>query len=109
MSTWSRSYLRGVLRDMTMTGGPTGPESFLVADAVAQLPTHERLAIIRGQQDKLAFADSAILAAGGARAARYVVYFSGHSLKGIVLERPTVGRALDWLTQRPAGRSTSPD
>ena len=103
MSPGSRSHLRVSLSDIAMTGEPTGPGSFLVAEAVRRMPAHERLAIVRGQRDRFAFADSAILAAGGARAARYGVAFSGHSLKGIVLERPTVRRALGWILQHGTG------
>lgn len=100
LSPGSRSHLRVAASDLLMTSEPTDPESFAVADVVARVtapPTGARLAIIRGQHDDLQFADSALLAAGGARARRFVVPLAGHSLKQVTVARFVVRRALRWL------------
>lgn len=100
ISPGSRSHLQVSLSDLTMHGEPQGPLSFSVADAIARLPRHERLAIIRGQHDKFAAADSALLGAGGTRAWRCVVPFAGHSLKSVTVARLCVQRALTWIVTR---------
>lgn len=97
MSPGNRSHLLISASDLLMTSEPDGPGSFSVADQVALVRTHARVAIVRGQRDKLADADPALLAAGGMMARRWVVPFSGHSLKSTLVGELYVFRALDWL------------
>ncbi|MEP7384407.1 MAG: hypothetical protein ABI910_22215 [Gemmatimonadota bacterium] len=109
LSPGSRSHLRVSLGDLAMSAEPVGAGSFSVAAAVAHLPSGERLAIVRGERDKFSFADSCLLAAGGARAHRYLVRFGNHSLREILIARPTVRRAVDWVLERrpPISGSTT--
>ena len=99
MSPGSRSHLRVTLSDLANGAEPDDAESFAVADAVRALPSGARAAIIRGKNDKYRFADSALVAAGGPRASRYVVPFAGHSLKRMIIAMPIVRRALDWILE----------
>jgi hypothetical protein len=80
---------------------PTGPESFVVATAIADVPHDERIAIIRGTRDGYVTADSALLAAGCDRIQRFPVPFAGHSLKRLATASFETKRALDWLLERP--------
>lgn len=100
LSPGSRSHLRVSISDLAMSSEPVGAGSFSVAEAVANLPRRERLAIVRGDRDKFSFADSSLLSAGGARSQRYLVRFGNHSLREILIARPTVRRAVDWLLER---------
>lgn len=97
MSPGSRSHLRVTLSDIMNTEEPRGPGSFTVAAQVAALAPGVRVAVVRGDHDKLAFADSALLAAGAGRAERFGVPFAGHSLKQLLIAGPVVSRALDYL------------
>jgi pimeloyl-ACP methyl ester carboxylesterase len=97
LSPGSRSHLRVSLSDIMNGPEPTGSESFSVAEAIAAVPPDERVAIIRGTRDDYARADSALLAAGEARIARFSVPFAGHSLKQVATSRFVVRRALEWL------------
>lgn len=100
LSPGSRSHLRVAASDVLMTSEPTGPESFAVADVVARVtgpPANERVAIVRGENDELKFADPALLAAGGARAKRFVVPLANHGLKQITFARYVVRRAIAWV------------
>lgn len=109
MSPGNRSHLRISASDLLMTTEPTGPGSFSVAEQVALVRTRARVAIVRGQRDKLADADPALLAAGGMMARRWVVPFSGHSLKSTLVGARYVFRALDWLlAPRDVGGSDAP-
>ncbi len=104
MSPRSRSHLRATLNDIANRGEPTDAESFDVGDAVRALPAPVRLAIVRGEHDKYATADSALISAGGARADRYVVPLAGHSLRNILIAGYVVSRALGWILQPLAAR-----
>jgi pimeloyl-ACP methyl ester carboxylesterase len=97
LSPGSRSHLRVSLSDLASGPEPTGAGSFAVSSEVAALPAGVRFAIVRGSHDRYAFADSALVAAGGNRAERYVVPFAGHSLRRITFARRAVRQALDWL------------
>ena len=99
MAPGSRSHLRVSASDLANAAEPREPGSFAVADEAAELPAGVRLAVVRGSHDSYAFADSLILARGGVRAERWVVPFAGHSLKRLVVARPLVARALDWLLE----------
>lgn len=105
LSPGGRSHLRVTLQDIANAGDPTGPESFSIPATVAAIAPDVRVAVIRGSHDKYRYADSAIVAAGGARARRYLVPFASHSLKRIVVAKPLIRRALDWLlAAHPPGR-----
>ena len=103
LSPRSRSHLRVSVADIANGPEPTGAGSFSVARAVADLAPAIRLAVVRGEHDGYRFADSAIVAAGGHRAQRYVVRFAGHSLKRILVAKPVVRRALAWLLEPRMG------
>ncbi len=100
LSPGSRSHLGVDASDIANGAEPSGSGSFSVADEVRRLPGGVRFALIRGEHDRYRFADSALIAAGGTRAQRYLVRFAGHSLKRIIVARPVVRRALDWLVPR---------
>lgn len=97
LSPGSRSHLRVSMSDIMNTSEPTGAESFSVASEIAAAPPRERVAIVRGTRDQYARVDSALLAAGGRRIARFTVPFAGHSLKRIATASYETRRALDWL------------
>jgi len=64
-----------------------------------------RVAIVRGDHDKYRYADSALIAAGGDRIHTYIVPFASHSLKRIIVARPVMRQALDWLLEPAAARA----
>lgn len=102
VSPGSRSHLRVGMSDLASGPEPTGAGSFAVSSEVAALPAGARFAIVRGSHDRYTFADSALVAAGGDRAQRYIVRFAGHSLRRITFARPTVREALGWLIESRA-------
>jgi len=104
MSPGSRSHLRVSASDVLNGPEPTGPESFSVAQAIAAIPPCERVAVIRGTRDRLARADSVLLAAGGERAGRFAIPLAGHSLKGLVMTDFQARRALEWMLGPSPGR-----
>jgi type IV secretory pathway VirJ component len=95
-----RSHLHISAEDILSKREPSEPGSFAVADALRAVPADARVALVRGQHDEYAYADSALAAAGGARLRRYVVPLAGHSLKRLSIAGPVIGRALDWLVER---------
>lgn len=97
MSPGNRSHLAITASDLLMTSEPTETGSFSVAEQVSHVRALGRVAIVRGERDKLANADPVLLAAGGERARRWIVPFSGHSLKSPLLGPQYVVRALEWL------------
>lgn len=97
MSPGTRSHLRVSVSDIMNGPEPTGRESFSVADQIKILPPTERVAIVRGTRDRYSGSDSALVAAGGARADRFLVPFAGHSLKRIATASFETRRALEWL------------
>ena len=103
MSPGSRSHLRVTLSDITNGSEPRGPGSFSVPEQVAGLPAGVRVAIVRGAHDEFAFADSALVAAGGDRVSRFGVPFSGHSLKSLLVSAPVVERAMEYLVPPEGG------
>lgn len=107
LSPGNRSHLRATVADILMAEEPSGPLSFSVAETIGRVRTllrGERIAIIRGSQDPLQSADSALLAAGSSSARRFVVALAGHSLKQVTLARFVVRDALAWIL---AGTPTS--
>ena len=104
LSPGSRSHLRVSVSDIMNGPEPTGPGSFSVPEAIAGIPPTDRVAIIRGMRDDYARVDPALLAAGHDRIQRYMVPFSGHSLKDLALASFEVRRALDWLLGDPSHR-----
>ena len=97
MSPGSRSHLRVSVSDIMNGPEPTEPGSFSVAGAIGDVPSGERIAVIRGTKDKLTRADPALMAAGGNRIERFPVFLAGHSLKGLTMAGFEARRALDWL------------
>lgn len=61
---------------------PTEPGSFSVAGAIGDVPSGERIAVIRGTKDKLTLADPALMAAGGTRIERFPVFWPATRSKG---------------------------
>ncbi len=100
LSPGSRSHLRVTAGDLLMSGEPMETGSFAVADVVHQLVTNDsdaRVAVVRGSQDRLRSADSAILAAGRMNAKRIVVPLGTHSMTDVGLAGWSVRRALAWV------------
>ncbi len=97
LSPGLRGHLRVSLGDIFMSGEPTEPGSFALADEIRALPSRVAVAIVRGQRDPYPNADSAFAVAGGERLRRWAVPFAGHSLKQLVLTWPVVARALTYL------------
>lgn len=100
LSPRGRGHLAVRLTDLANVD-PSGPMSFSVAAMAGALPPHVRIALVRGDNDRLQSADATILAGGGARIQRYRVLFAGHSLKRLIVARPVVRRALLWLLAAP--------
>ncbi len=111
LSPGLRSHLRISASDLLMTDEPTGPGSFSVPaevdTAVSMLPDL-RIAIVRASHDKLRYADSALLAAGGAQARRFLVPLAGHSLTSLVLARFVVRDAVAWVLGEHRPTSDAP-
>ncbi|MFL5578006.1 MAG: alpha/beta hydrolase [Gemmatimonadaceae bacterium] len=111
MSPGLRGHLRVTLSDLANRGDPREEGSFSVPDLVGALPRGVRVALVRGQHDAYRYADSALVAAGGARLERFPVALAGHSLKKLVLAGPAVERAMTYLVPpapsgAPAGRAS---
>lgn len=93
----SRSHLRVTPSDILMSAEPQGPDSYGVADAMAAASAAQlRVAVVRGSNDKLRSADSALLGAGPS-VRRFGVPLAGHSLGDITIARYVVREAMDWL------------
>ena len=97
MSPGSRSHLRVSMSDIMNGPEPTEAGSFAVAEAIADVPSDERIAVIRGTKDKLTRADPTLMAAGTDRIERFSVLLAGHSLKGLTMAAFETHRAVDWL------------
>lgn len=111
LSPGLRSHLRVSVADLLMTGEPTGPGSFSVPEAVAAAVGRpgppQRVAVVRGERDRLRYADSALAAAGGPWLRRFDLRFAGHSLKRIALARFVVRSAVRWVLEGPDTGSRS--
>jgi pimeloyl-ACP methyl ester carboxylesterase len=94
ISPGARGHLRVSIADLAMSGEPTEPGSFSVADNIAALPPGERVALVRGTDDRYRSVDPEIMKAGGARIERWAVPWGGHSMRNIMLAGPFVERAV---------------
>lgn len=97
MSPGLRSHLRISASDLLNGPEPNGPASFSVPEVLHSITPGVRVAIVRGSHDKYRYADSALIAAGGDRIHDYIVPFASHSLKRIIVAKPVMREALDWL------------
>lgn len=100
LSPGLRSHLRVTVADQLNAGEPTERGSFAVPDAVRGVPAAVRIALVRGDNDRYRYADSAIVAAGGGRLRRFRVALAGHSMKRIGWAVPVVEDALGYLVAR---------
>lgn len=100
LSPGNRSHLRVSASDILMTSEPQGPDSFGVAEQVASaVRMGERVAVVRGSNDKFRSADSSLLAAGGPSLRRFSVPFAAHSLRDLTLARYVIRDAMRWLLE----------
>lgn len=107
LSPGSRSHLRVTASDILMTAEPEGPDSFGVAEQVARATQlGQRVAIVRGANDKFRGADASLIAAGRSSAVLFNVPFASHSLRDLTLARYVIRDAVEWLLQ--AHDSTAP-
>ena len=99
MSPGLSSHLRVSASDLLNGPEPKGPDSFSVPAAVKAIEQKVRIAIVRGSNDKYRYADSALTAAGGDRIRVFVVPFASHSLKRLIVAKPIVRHAMEWLLE----------
>jgi alpha-beta hydrolase superfamily lysophospholipase len=104
MSPGLSSHLRVSASDILNGPEPTGPTSFSVPATLHCIAPDVRVAIVRGSRDRYRYADSALIAAGGNRVHSYIVPFAAHSLKRMIVARPVMRQAVDWLLD-PASRT----
>lgn len=97
------SHLRVSASDILNGPEPTGPESFSVPATLHAITPDVRVAIVRGSHDRYRYADSALIVAGGNRVHSYIVPFASHSLKRIIVARPVMRQAVDWLLEPVSG------
>jgi pimeloyl-ACP methyl ester carboxylesterase len=105
MSPGLSSHLRVSASDLLMGAEPKGPDSFQVPAAVKAIDPGVRIAIVRGSQDKYRYADPALTAAGGDRIETFVVPFASHSLRNLILAKPIVRHAMDWILESPRSQT----
>lgn len=103
LSPAARGHLKITLRDLANVSDPHEPGSFSVADLAASLPPALRIALVRGDRDRLRAADSAIVAQGGRRLRYWSIPMAGHSLKRVLVARYVVRAAVDWVAAAPRG------
>lgn len=99
MSPGLRSHLRVSASDLLNGPEPTGPTSFSVPATLHSIAPAVRVAIVRGSHDKYRYADSALIVAGENRIHSYIVPFASHSLKRIIVARPVMRQAVNWLLE----------
>ena len=99
MSPGLSSHLRVSPSDLLNGPEPKGPDSFYVPAAVKAIEPNARIAIVRGSHDKYRYADPALTAAGGDRIRVFVVPFASHSLKRLIVAKPIVRHAMEWLLE----------
>lgn len=100
ISPGARGHLRVSVADLAMTGEPTEPGSFSIAENIAALPPAIRVALVRGTDDRYRSADPELMKAGGARMERWAVPWGGHSMKNLFLAGPFIDRAVGSLLPR---------
>jgi pimeloyl-ACP methyl ester carboxylesterase len=102
ISPGARGHLRVSIADLAMSGEPTEPGSFSVADDIAGLPGTVRVALVRGTDDRYRSVDPELMKAGGKRIERWAVPWGGHSMRNIFLAGPFIDRAVgSVLPKRP--------
>ena len=99
MSPGLSSHLQVSASDILNGPEPTGPSSFSVPATLHSIAPVVRVAIVRGSHDKYRYADSALIVAGGNRIHSYIVPFASHSLKRIIVAKPVMRQAIDWLLE----------
>jgi len=109
MSPGLRTHLRISASDLLNGPEPEGPGSFSVPLTLGEIPPEIRVAIVRGDHDKYRYADSALIAAGGKRTHSYIVPFASHSLKRIIVAKPVMRQALDWLMEPVPAQAVGAD
>ena len=97
LSPAARGHLMITLRDLANVGSPQEAGSFDVAETAASLPTTLRIALVRGDHDRLRSADSAIVARGGRRLRYWSIPMAGHSLNRVLIARYVVRDAVEWV------------
>jgi pimeloyl-ACP methyl ester carboxylesterase len=96
ISPGARGHLRISAADLAMSGEPTEPGSFSIAENIRAIPTGVRIAIVRGTDDRYRTADSALMVAGSGRIQKWWVPWGGHSMRNILLAGGFVLRAVGW-------------
>ncbi len=99
ISPGARGHLSVSLADLAMSGEPTEPGSFSVAENISALPGSVRVALVRGTDDRYRSVDPELMKAGGTRMDRWPVLWGGHSMTNILLAGPFVERAVKWELQ----------
>ena len=107
MSPGLRSHLRVSASDLLNGPEPEEDGSFSVPHTLSEIQPAIRVAIVRGDHDKYRYADPALIAAGGNRIHAYIVPFASHSLKRIIVARPVMRQALDWLLEPVTARAVA--
>lgn len=96
ISPGARGHLRISAADLAMSGEPTEPGSFSIAENIRSIPPQVRIAIVRGTDDRYRTADSALMVAGSGRVEKWWVPWGGHSMRNILLAGGFVLRAVEW-------------
>ena len=99
ISPGSRGHLSVSIADLAMSGEPTEPGSFSVAENISALPGGVRVALVRGTDDRYRSVDPELMKAGGTRMDRWPVLWGGHSMTNILLAGPFVESAVKWELQ----------
>ena len=81
----------------------SGPWSFSTIQAAASIDSTVRIALVRAASDPFRKHDPAFVAAGGQRLKLFMVKFAGHSLTRLIMAKPVIRDALDFLLA-PRGR-----
>jgi pimeloyl-ACP methyl ester carboxylesterase len=96
ISPGARGHLRVSMADLAMSGEPTEPGSFSVAENIASLAPAIHVSLVRGTDDRYRSVDPELMKAGGERMHRWGVPWGGHSMRNIFLAGPFVERAVGW-------------
>ena len=94
ISPGGRGHLTVSIADLAMSGEPTEPGSFSVAENISALAPVLRVALVRGTDDRYRSVDPELMKAGGNRMERWAVPWGGHSMRNIFLAGPFVERAI---------------
>ena len=98
LSPAARGHLRITLHDLANVGSPQEPGSFPIAATAASLAPTLRIALVRGDRDRLRSVDPAIVARGGRRLRYWSIPMAGHSLNHVLIARYVVRDAVDWVS-----------